>query len=398
MSERADGETTSILPPPRGWLRVSRRGWTLLAVALGLVAGGAVVVGTAQVQRREKLLQGERRQSEAMEEFAEGKRLVRQGRWREAAERFRRAGRISPGLVGLEAYRVRAAVEEPNEEWLRSSEEALARGDFAASVRSLRRVTADSQMRARAAQLEGQLRAEVDRTLERARALRDQGERSEAGFLVRRLLEAFPDHPGAREAARMLEEASAARPAPVSLSPPPWKKAMERFQTGDLGGARDELARCRDRWEPCRALVADLETFDSLQSRVDELGPRRLGELFEAERRLSGGERTRLSGPARARWVETWFKRAQTLRQAGQWGRAIQAARRVLEIDSVHPGAAGIVREGEERARELFLSAYAMKEIDLPAALERLGKVAESIPAEHELHQKANRLLERLRR
>jgi hypothetical protein len=76
----------------------------------------------------------------------------------------------------------------------------------------------------------------------------------------------------------------------------------------------------------------------------------------------------------------------------------VEYARRTLQADPSHAGAANILNELKAKAKEVFLYAYALKDSNPEEAIPKFRDVLAMTPADDETHEKAQKWLDQLSR
>ena len=76
----------------------------------------------------------------------------------------------------------------------------------------------------------------------------------------------------------------------------------------------------------------------------------------------------------------------------------MEYARRALQADPGHAGAANIVNELKGKAKDLYLQAYSIKDSNPEDALPKFRDVVAMTPPDDETHQKAQGWVEKLSR
>jgi tetratricopeptide (TPR) repeat protein len=220
------------------------------------------------------------------------------------------------------------------------------------------------------------------------------------------ILKAYPD---ARDASELnatakgglarINELKGRKPPPPP-GPKPWLDAQARFREGDLGGAFALANDCAaKKFAPCKAMVPKLTQFKELYGKLETLSAKQLNDLKELDDELSGGQDSKMSRQIGTRLVSLFYKSASSAKAAGEWGRAIEMARKVLRVDSQHAGAQSIVSEGRAQAKEIYMRGYVMEgNGDTEGALKLYEEVLAITPKDDEQHAKAQGRADKLRR
>jgi tetratricopeptide (TPR) repeat protein len=92
-----------------------------------------------------------------------------------------------------------------------------------------------------------------------------------------------------------------------------------------------------------------------------------------------------------------FFKTASAAKASGQYGRAMENAQRALQADPSHVGANNIATELRQKAKELYLQAYTIRESDPQEALPKFREVMAMTTPDDETYQKAKSWIEKMR-
>ncbi len=437
-----DGEHSTLrqsLPPPRrstlgaepaasrsrpvprrtGQLRtrdpeVIRRRRTRLLAICGVAA--LLVVGAVVIKQKRDKQADQRRQAEiAAQEshtrtsalFQEGKNLVRDGKWVEAKAKFEQLAQINPEYPDLKAYLDRAAKEIPNQQHLTAALAALEANRLGTAAHELEAVTPDTNLLEAQRSARGQLESRLAARLLEARALLEAGGAKDLARmkslveLTDDVLVVAPDNRDALELNKQAKSnvADLTRPVHVAApsTPKPWLEVSSRFRDGDLSGALSLATECQSKPQ-CRAQAEQIRQFSEKYKKVETLPLEGLTELVELDGRITGGQSSRLVGPAVTRLASLHYRKASSAKAAGEWGKAVEYARKTLKADPGHAGAQSIVAELRSKAKELFMQAYTLKDSSPEDALQQFKEVVQMTPKDDENHIKAQNWVEKLQR
>jgi hypothetical protein len=235
-----------------------------------------------------------------------------------------------------------------------------------------------------------------------ARRLLDARELVAARAVTADVLLAFPEHRDAKLLGEQAAQALRLRDAPAPLTqgaaPKAWEPAVARFVDGDLTGAAALANACVARAPRCKSLLGQLNEFSGLYGRLEELDARGLTRLLQLDREITEGRASRMARAAGMRAASIFYESASTANASGQWGRAGEYARRALEADSGHSGAKSLLSELRTRAKDLYLSAYSLKDTSPDEALPRFREVMQLTSPHDETYEKARGWVEKLSR
>ena len=137
------------------------------------------------------------------------------------------------------------------------------------------------------------------------------------------------------------------------------------------------------------ASTGSVKDFEAKSKRLEDLNENELIALYELDKRIAGGSSSDLSKPVRTQLVSKLFVKASQAKTTGNWSRAIEYARKVLQADPAHAGAQALVNEARNQAREIYLRGYQLKESNPDEAIKLFKDVMNMTPPDDENHQKA---------
>jgi hypothetical protein len=138
--------------------------------------------------------------------------------------------------------------------------------------------------------------------------------------------------------------------------------------------------------------------FGNLSMKLEELDARGLSRLLDLDKKITHGRGSKWSRNAGTRASHIFFKSASAAKAAGQYALAMENARYALQVNPNHIGAHDIVNEMRQKARDMYLQAYALKDTHPEDAVPLFHEVMAMTPSDDETHQKAKSWLERLQR
>jgi tetratricopeptide (TPR) repeat protein len=399
-------------PPVRGGGRgdasggVNKKRLLLVVVGVLVIAGtGLVLLKKAQADEeaaRASVEQANEEQKEVLRaRFQEAKNLVRDGKWKEARDKLQALNAEAPNK-DVQTYLDRAAKEIPNEENLALAQAAIEKKELTTARNTLNQVTEDTQMFEQRRKLLTALQDAAELRVREARSMLDTKRPDEAKVIAEDILGAFPDNRDAKivseEAARLI----AIRNAPVEVRPRdpgrPWEPAVSRFSDGDLSGAVALANACVGKANRCKQLLDQMTEFGNLYKRVEDLDAKGLTRLLALDRDITDGRGSKMARSAGTRAANIFYKNATAAKAAGQFGRAVENAKRALQSDPTHAGAKNIMEELRGRAKDVYLLAYSIKDTQPEEALVKFKDVFAMTTPDDEYHDKAKIWIEKLSR
>ena len=333
--------------------------------------------------------------------FQRGKKLVRQGDWRQAQLTFEALQAQATELPGLQEYIERGKKEIENQNLLDRATAALEEDELGAAAEALSSVSPDTQLRSQLQQLRGLLEQRAVAQMNEARRALAERDYPRALEIAEDLLAALPKNSEAESLAERSRRAAAARPKPLAQGRLARMRdaAAQRFRAGDLKGAISVAEECAVKAsEPCRRLLGQLREIAALLGRAEQLDLNGLERLLELDMRAAGGHASSLVVPAVARAGALYYKEAVQAKDAAQWARAMELAAKALTLAPDHLGARSLVGELKARAKELFVFAYSLKDTAPEDSMVKFKEVLARTPPDDEFHRKAQTWIEKLSR
>ncbi|MFP2913371.1 FHA domain-containing protein, partial [Pyxidicoccus sp. 3LFB2] len=398
--------TSAVTPPsPEEQKKKMRIKLAAAGVVVLLFAGLGVVrmnISRGQDEALQLARQDKARRDALGSLFQEAKNLVREGKWIEAQEKLVELQAQAPDYPGVTDYLGHAEREIPIQRSLTDARAALAKNELgkaaAAMAKTGKTQFLDDQVRITTRDL---ATAGQKRTLEARKAL-DGNQLDQAKAITDDVLAAFPDDRDAKlineQAAQAITQRDAPRPVVVGPAPKPWEPAVDRYRDGDISGASAILNACSGKTAQCKKLLAQINEFNTLYKRLEDLDAKSLTKLLALDKDITDGRPSKMARNAGTRAATIFYKGASSAKAAGQWGRAMEYARRALQADPGHAGATNIISEMKTKAKDLYLSAYSIKDSAPDEALPKFKDVVAMTPAEDEYHQKAQTWVEKLSR
>ncbi|WP_164018389.1 FHA domain-containing protein [Pyxidicoccus trucidator] len=398
--------TSAVTPPsPEELKKKMRIKLAAAGVVVLLFAGLGVVrmnVSRQQAAEMQEAMEGKARRDALSALFQESKNLVREGKWIEAQAKLEELQAQAPEYPGVTDYLGHAEREIPIQRSLADARAALAKNELgkasAALAKTGRTQFLDDHVRTAKRDL---VTAAQKRTLEARKAL-DGNQLNEAKAITDDVLLAFPEDRDAKlineQAAQAILVRDAPKPVYQAAAPKPWEPAVDRFRDGDVSGASAILNACSGKTPQCKKLLGQMTEFSNLYKRLEDLDGKLLTKLLALDKDITDGRPSKMARNAGTRAATIYYKSATAAKAAGQWGRAMEFARRALQADSGHAGATNIISEMKTKAKDLYLSAYSIKDSAPDEALPKFKDVVAMTPAEDEYHQKAQTWVEKLSR
>ncbi|MHB8873037.1 MAG: FHA domain-containing protein [Myxococcaceae bacterium] len=341
--------------------------------------------------------------------FQEGKNLVREGKWAEAKQKFEEMIAIDPNYPTLPDYLERANKEIPNQEYLAAAEAALDKNQLGPAHVAIDKVGADTQQYQQLRSLKNKLDEKITSRLTEGRGLlddngvKDLAKMRQLKEITDDILVASKDHRDAAELKKQAEEAIAELTKVVvpaaPAGPKPWLDVAARFRDGDVSGAFSLANECAaKKHAQCKGLVKLISSFSEKYKRLEALSVKDLNELVELDVKITGGAESKNIKLVKTRLANLYYKSAAAAKAAGEWGRSVELARKVLKVDAGHTGAAAIINELKTKAKDLYLQAYALKETSPDEAVKLFKDVLMMTPKDDETHVKAEGWVDKLQR
>jgi tetratricopeptide (TPR) repeat protein len=407
--ERMRGGRAAAAPDPAAQQRKKRL--LLLTAGVFVLLVGVLVVMKVQQQNRAEAAalqarQEQERRAQLDALFQDAKNLIREGSWVGAKAKLLELQEAEPEYLQLPDYLARVEKEIPNQEAINTAKAALDKGQLSVASTALAKVSKDTQLFEALRALKTAMQDKADKRVREAQALLEQKQLDparQAKAITDDVLGAFPEH---RDAKVIAEQADvfieiATRPAPVVKgpeAPKPWDQAVNLFRDGDLRGAVAMANSCAGKNPQCKALITQMTDFDSLYKKLEDLDAKGLARLLDLDKKITNGRGSKLSRNAGTRAANIFFKSASAAKAAGHWGRAMENAQRALQSDPSHAGANNIVTELRQKAKDLYLQAYALKDTNPEDAVPKFREVMAMTLADDETHQKSKSWIEKLQR
>ncbi|MBL9037944.1 MAG: FHA domain-containing protein [Archangium sp.] len=373
----------------------------------GLIGWKAIDNKRRLEQQRTIVAQSERKR-ELDNAFQEAKRLSRDGKWEEAKARLLELQEADATYEpkSIQNYIERAEQEIPNQKMLALASEALDAGTLGAAAAQLAKVSgAIGPTETLRSALADQLDARIVGKLGEARALlasaNDPVKLEQIKVLTGDILAARPDDREALEVKQLAEQALTRLRTPghvAQVVEQPWLEAQQRFRTGDQSGALSLAQGCSDKYAQCRTLEGQIKEFEAKYKALESLGENDVYALFELDRRIGGGQSSELSRPIKTRLAALFYREASKAKTTGNWAKAIEASRKVLQADPNNTGAMNVLSEARAQARDIYLRGYQLKETSPDEAARLFKEVVAMTPKDDEYHQKADARLAELQK
>jgi len=384
-----------------------------LFCALGVVFFAGFKAKARKQEEAEALVAQQHQQREKLSIlFQEAKNLVRVGNWLEARGRFEQIKQLAPNHPSIDDYLAHAAKEIPNQQALAEAASALKDNKLGPAGLALAKVSADTQLYPQHRELKGQLDERLGVRLAEARqaaelapkvsSAKDFSKWEEVIALASDILQYQPENRDAKVLKERAELQRSILTKPYQPPPPPpsrpWEAAINLFVSGDLTGALSTANACAAKAPKCLALVVQLGEFQVLYKHMEELDAKGLGQLLALDGKISEGRTSKLARSAGTRAANFYYKTASAAKASGQYQRALEYALKTIQAEPGHAAAQAIVTELRQKAKDVFLLGYSMKDTNPEDAVLKLKEVVAMTPSNDESHQKAKHWLEVLGR
>lgn len=368
-----------------------------LVVVMALAVGWKAIDNKRQIANRAAAMASKEHLAMMADLFKEAKTLVRQGKWVEARAKLEEMqtedADYEPRQV--ENYMKIADAEIPNQGLLTEANAAIAKGELTKAFTALSKVKTTTQ-EAAVRTAKDALDTKITEKFAEARGLTafasDLGKMEQLKGIAEDILGARAED---REASELKKtaETSIYRIKNPSIAPPPpdtpWLEVSSRYKNGDSSGALSLAQACANKFAQCRTLESSIKEFEAKSKRLEDLNETDLIALFDLDKKIAGGSSSELSRPLRTQLVSKLYVKASQAKTTGNWSRAIEYARRVLQADPGHVGAQSLVSEARNQAREIYLRGYQLKESSPDEAIRLFKDVMNMTPPDDDNYQKA---------
>lgn len=377
-----------------------------MVVILALLVGGKAI--SNKKAEKDKIVAAQNKEhAVAMADlFKDAKTLVRQGKWVEAKAKLEemQAEDVDYETRQVENYLKIAEAEIPNQGYLAEANEAIVKGELAKANGLLNKVKTSTQEAALRSAKDA-LDAKVVEKMGEGRSLlvaaSDLQKMEQLKAICEDILAVKSDDREAAELKKQAETAIYRIKNPTVAPPPPdtpWLEVQQRYKNGDSSGALSLAQACANKFGQCRNLESQIKEFETKSKRVEELNENDLIAMYELDKKIAGGSSSELSRPLRTQLVSKLFVKASQAKTTGNWSRAIEYARKVLQADPGHVGAAALVNEARSQARDVYLRGYQLKESSPDEAVKLFKDVMNMTPPDDETHQKAKSRIQEIQK
>ncbi len=335
--------------------------------------------------------------------FQDAKNLIRENKWKEAKEKLLELQAVDPEYLQLADYLARVEKEIPNQDALDEAKAALEKNQLGPAAAAVNKVAKDTQLFEQVRAVMVTLKDKADKRTREAQAMLEQKQLDQARLVVDDVLAALPEHRDGKVISEQVVAAITERDRPKPQAPPPaapkpWDQAVDRFRDGDLQGAVAIANSCAGKHSQCKALMKQLTDFGNLYKKLEDLDARGLGRLMDLDKKITGGRgSSKMARNAGTRASNIFFKTASAAKASGQYGRAMENAQRALQADPSHVGANNIANELRQKAKEIYLQAYTIRESDPQEALPKFREAMAMTTPDDETYQKAKSWIEKMR-
>ncbi|MCY1030836.1 FHA domain-containing protein [Corallococcus sp. BB11-1] len=337
--------------------------------------------------------------------FQEAKNLVREGQWQQAKVKLQELQERAPEYPGVADYLSAAEKEIPNQGHLAAAQAAITKGELATAQAALAKVSNDTQLYEQVKTVRRALADAADARTKEANtkmATRQLEDVQKAKAITDDVLATFPEHRDGKlineEAQRIIADLTRPGPVKVVVAPKPWEPAVDRFRDGDISGAVAILNTCMGKTPQCKQIMGQMTEFGNLYKKLEDLDAKGLTRLLALDKDITDGRGSKMARNAGTRAATTFYKSAAAAKASAQYTRAMEFARRALQADPNHAGAANIVSDLRGKAKDLYMQAYSIKDSSPDEALPQFKDVVSMTPPDDELHGKARGWVEKLSR
>lgn len=392
-----------------------------------LIAGGAVGVmmlagiglslsGKAARERQNaEAAQRAATQQKLREINAEGRSLVREGKWLEARAKFEEIAEIAPEYPGVADYLERSKKEVPNQQNLARAAQALAANDLTTAAEALSQVSSDTQQYDQLAEVKRAFDERVPAKLIEARSALEQAaalgrtdrargaaKADEARRMIADILKADPNNYDANSISRMADELHASLSRVIEPKKPrvpePWEAPLDRYVDGDLTGALAIINECAGRGNArCRTFRRDMTAFAELYRKVESLDGPGLTRLMNLDESIAGSRSpSKMARVAGTRAANIFYKQAAAAQATGEWARALTQAKLAMKMDPNHAAARKIVETARGKAMDVYMQGYSAKDNDPETAMKHFRDFLQMVSPDHERYEAAKNWMRRL--
>lgn len=375
-------------------------------MAVMLIAGLVVIQAGKEKARQQLIFDQEKLTAQKKmlaTMFQDAKNHIREGHYTEAKAKLLELQALAADYPGLSDYLQQVDKEIPNQEHLKAAQAALGEKKLALAKAEVDKITAETTMFEQVNALKRGLQDAADGQAKQARSLLDNKQLDQAKAITDDVLAIYPESRDAKlineEAVRLIRvRDTPVAPPPPPPTAPPWEQASARFVDGDLSGAVALANACVSK-PKCKEMLKDMTEFGNLYKKMEDLDAKGLARLLALDKDISGSRGpSKMARNAGTRAANIFYKSASAARAAGQWSRAVEYARRTLQADPGHAGANNILVELRQKAKDLYLQAYALKDANPEDAAPKFREVIAMTPADDETHQKAQTWLDKIQR
>lgn len=389
-----------------------------LAIVIGGSFAGLKVFTQRKLAAKQKIeAEMNKVRDEIVSIFQEGKNLVRQGRWDDAKKKFEKVKEAAPDFPGVDEYLDRATKEIPNQTALDAADAALKTNQLRVALDSLNKVSPDTQQFQQLKALRNQLEEKrTTRLVEAEEAMKlgakisvcnrlpgekaDASKYEEAVAITEDLLEAWPDDRDARtlnEDARVkLRECTKSAAPPRAVVPKLWEDGTRMYIEGDLPGALASFNACASGNSTCKQRAQLAGEFAALYKKLDDLDANGLTKLLTLDKKIGDGRTSKMGRFAGTKAANIYYKSATAAKTTGTWGRASDYAEKALDADPNHVGARALLEEMKQKAKDLYLQAYANMHTDPDDSAAKFKDVVSMTASTDPYHQKAKARLQEI--
>ncbi len=338
----------------------------------------------------------------------DAKRLVREGKWAEAKEKFDEIVQRDQSFESATVadYLRQADKEIPNQKLFTEARAAIAEGKMTEASVALEKVSPDTFQGELRAALKNDLDTLIARSLEKARLLlaatSDEAQMNRLLAISQDVLGARPEQRDALEFKKLaldaIERIKDGRKPPPPPADTSERAVQQRYNDGDFNTAFSMAQACANKNAKCRALQGMIKEFIGAYGKLESASPPELMKLAVLDRKISAGSggKSVMSKKIGVQLVGRGLIVAQRAKSNRDWAKASEYAEQILQVDEDNVQARAIVSEAAAFAKETYQQAYQVKDTDPEMAIRLFREVIGATSKDNELNQKARGWLKKM--
>ncbi|WP_224367686.1 hypothetical protein [Hyalangium versicolor] len=330
--------------------------------------------------------------------FEEANTLIRRERFTQARDKLLELQAEAPDYPGLKDSLAGVERRFADGRHVSASTDAMLENRFGEALSELKKISANAQTAKWVVIHRRELQGLINRRILEARVKLERRQFDQAQALIEDVAAADPDQKEARE---LLEEIM--RGKDKLLSAPSWlstEGVARVFLDGNLPGAIAAAEACATRTSGCKQMLHDLNEFQRFFSVwSSEPTSENVSAVIHSEGRITGPKNpSKLFARVSPDLVKALYESARKARGEKRWALAIEFAQHVLVADPKHDGAARLIKELRQKAKELHFLDLGNRDGNPEDAIPRFREVMALTLPDDELHLKAKHWIEQLER